>query len=64
MNEEQLLAAARKLHPKTLLPFHWEFWRNHTGSIAKLFELYYRERPDFDIKILLIGDTLQLADGQ
>ncbi len=61
MNEEQLLAAARKLQPRTLLPFHWEFWRNHTGNIARLFELYYRERPDFDIQILLIGDSIRLS---
>lgn len=61
MNEEQLLAVARKLKPKTLLPFHWEFWRNHTGNIQKLFELYYRERPPFDLKILLIGDSLKFA---
>ncbi len=61
MNEEQMLATARVLHPKTLLPFHWEFWRNHTGNIQKLFELYYRDRPDFALKILLIGDAIQLA---
>jgi L-ascorbate 6-phosphate lactonase len=57
MDEEHMLAAARRLKPKTLLPFHWEFWRNHTGDIAKLFEIYYRDQPDFDIKILLIGDS-------
>jgi L-ascorbate 6-phosphate lactonase len=61
MNEEQMLAVARKLHPKTLLPFHWEFWRNNTGDIKKLFELYYREQAGFDIQILLIGDTLNLV---
>ncbi len=61
MTEEEMLQAARKLHPKTLLPFHWEFWRNHTGSIAKLFEIYYRDHPPFDIKILLVGDSLPLV---
>ena len=60
MDEAHMLAAARKLHPKTLLPFHWEFWRNHTGNIKKLFEIYYREKPPFDIEILLIGDSLPL----
>jgi L-ascorbate 6-phosphate lactonase len=60
MNEEEMLRVAGKLRPKTLLPFHWEFWRNHTGDIAKLFEIYYRDRPDFDIKVLLIGDSLPL----
>jgi len=60
MNEEQMLRTAQKLHPKTLLPFHWEFWRNHTGNIKKLLELYYREQFDFKLEILLIGDSLQL----
>lgn len=62
MNEEQLLQVAQKLRPKTLLPFHWEFWRNHTGSIKRLFELYFRQQPDFNIQILLIGDSIQLAE--
>jgi len=61
MDEEQMLAAARRLRPKTLLPFHWEFWRNHTGDIGKLFEVYYREKPDYDIKILLVGDSIRYA---
>jgi L-ascorbate metabolism protein UlaG (beta-lactamase superfamily) len=61
MDEAQLIAAARKLRPKTLLPFHWEFWRNHTGNIGRLFEIYYRERPGFDLQILLIGDSVRLA---
>jgi L-ascorbate 6-phosphate lactonase len=60
MNEAQMLAVARKLRPKTLLPFHWEFWRNHTGDIGKLFEIYYQDRPGFDVKVLLIGDSLSL----
>ena len=61
MNEEQLIAAACRLRPKTLLPFHWDFWRNHTGDIAKLFEIYYREHPEFDIQILLVGDSIRLT---
>src|SRR5581483_10561891 len=61
MSEAEMLAAARKLHPKTLLPFHWEFWRNHTGSLERLFELYYTNRPDFELKLLLIGDRIESA---
>jgi L-ascorbate metabolism protein UlaG (beta-lactamase superfamily) len=61
MNEAQLLDLARKLKPKTLLPFHWEFWRNHTGNIQTLFELYYSNRPPFDLNILLIGDSIKLS---
>jgi L-ascorbate 6-phosphate lactonase len=60
MGEEEMLRVAGKLRPGTLLPFHWEFWRNHTGDIQQLFELYYRDRPDFDVKILLVGDALPL----
>ena len=62
MSEEQMMAVARKLHPKTLLPFHWEFWRNHTGDIAKVFEVYYRDVPGFAVKVLLIGDSIQFGD--
>ena len=61
MSEEEMLAAATDLSPGTLLPFHWEFWRNHTGDIAHLLDLYHRERPPFDLKILLIGDSLPLT---
>jgi L-ascorbate 6-phosphate lactonase len=61
MNEGDMLQVARKLRPKTLLPFHWEFWRNHTGDIGQLFEIYYRQRPPFGIKILLVGDALTLG---
>ena len=56
-----LLQAARALNPKTLLPFHWEFWRNHTGSLVKLFEAYDRDQFPFSLQLLLIGDRMQLA---
>jgi L-ascorbate 6-phosphate lactonase len=61
MNEEQMIAAARDIAPGTLLPFHWEFWRNHTGDIVRLLEIYHREQPPFDLKILLIGDSIPLS---
>ena len=47
MDEAQMLDVAAKLHPKTLLPFHWEFWRNHTGDIQKLFEPILSKAPRF-----------------
>lgn len=59
MDEAEMLRVASKLRPKTLLPFHWEFWRNHTGNIQRLFELYYQDRPPFDIRILMVGDSIQ-----
>jgi L-ascorbate 6-phosphate lactonase len=61
MNEEELITAARDLAPGTLLPFHWDFWRNHTGDIVRLLEIYHRERPPFGLEILLVGDSLALA---
>jgi L-ascorbate 6-phosphate lactonase len=61
MSEEEMLAAANDLASGTLLPFHWEFWRNHTGDIAHLLELYHRDRPPFALKILLVGDSLALT---
>ena len=64
MSEEEMLAAARDLAPGTLLPFHWEFWRNHTGDIVRLLELYYADRPPFDLKVLLIGDSIAITPRQ
>ena len=61
MDEQELIAAARDLSPGTLLPFHWEFWRNHTGDIVRLLEIYHLEQPPFDLELLLIGDSLRLA---
>ena len=61
MSEEEMLSAARDLAPGVLLPFHWEFWRNHTGDIAHLLELYHRDPPPFALKILLVGDSLPLT---
>ena len=64
MNEEEMLAAAGKLRPKTLVPFHWEFWRNHTGDIGRFFELYHQAEPSFDVRVLLIGDSIDLSAGR
>jgi L-ascorbate 6-phosphate lactonase len=64
MSEDEMIVAATELAPRTLLPFHWEFWRNHTGDVAKLFETYHARERAFGIKILLVGDSLALAaDG-
>jgi L-ascorbate 6-phosphate lactonase len=61
MSEEDLIRVAGKLKPKTLLPFHWDLWRGHTGNLVKLFEVYHRDRPGFDIKMLLVGDDIHLG---
>lgn len=60
MDEEQMLTAAEELGVGTLLPFHWEFWRNHTGDPVRLCELYFARRQPFALKLLLIGDGLEL----
>jgi hypothetical protein len=53
-----LPAGPRRFWAK-LRQVHWEFWRNHTGNIARLFETYYHDRPNFDGGILLVGDSIQ-----
>jgi L-ascorbate 6-phosphate lactonase len=63
MSEEEMIAAAAELAPRTLLPFHWEFWRNHTGDVAKLFEVYHAQERAFGVKMLLVGDSLPLTAG-
>ena len=48
----RVLAAARDLSPGTLFsPFHWEFWRNHTGDIVRLVQLHQQERLPFELKV-------------
>ncbi|MCY4087587.1 MAG: MBL fold metallo-hydrolase [Actinomycetia bacterium] len=61
MNEAEMLATAGKLRPQTLLPFHWEFWRNHTGDIFRFFELYHEGERPFEVRVLLIGDSIELG---
>jgi L-ascorbate metabolism protein UlaG (beta-lactamase superfamily) len=61
MSIDDFMLAARDLAPKTLLPFHWEFWRGHTGDVGELFAAYYRDPPSFAIKMLLVGDSLALT---
>lgn len=58
MNEAQMLDAAERLHPKLLLPFHWELWRGHTGDPLELGRLVERRKLPFEVRLLLIGDYL------
>ncbi len=60
MSEEELIDAATDLAPGTLLPFHWEFWRNHTGDLGRFFEVYHREPRPFAVTVPLVGDSLAL----
>jgi len=66
MDEQQLIDAARELDPGVLIPFHWDIWRNQSGDIVRLVEIYCRERPPFELKVMLIGDSVAItprADG-
>ena len=64
MSEEQMLEAARNLHPKTLLPFHWEFWRNHTGNIPNSLKRNFATARILIFSLLLIGDSIHAAGGK
>jgi L-ascorbate 6-phosphate lactonase len=61
MDEAELIEAARDLNPGTLIPFHWDFWRKHTGDLVRLFEIYHREQPPFELKLMLIGESVAIA---
>ena len=58
MNEAQMLDAAERMHPRLLLPYHWELWRAYTGDILEFGRLVERRDPLFDVRILLLGDYL------
>jgi len=64
MDEARMLAAAKRLRPKLLLPFHWELWRAHTGNPMELGRLIEREKPQLEVRLLQVGDYLEyLPDG-
>jgi L-ascorbate 6-phosphate lactonase len=59
MTHDQLLAAARRLKPKILLPFHWEIWRGETGDVLGLGKMIGANPPPFEVRLLQIGDRIQ-----
>ena len=56
-----LAACYRPSRRGTLLPFSLGVLAQSHGRIAHLLDLYHRERPPFDLKVLLIGDSLPLT---
>jgi L-ascorbate 6-phosphate lactonase len=64
MDEQQIIDAARDLDPAVLIPFHWDLWRHQTGDIARLVEIYCREQPPFELKVMLIGDSVAITARQ
>ena len=63
MNESEMLAAALRLRPKLLLPYHWELWRGHTGDPLELGRLVERRQLPFEVRLLLVGDYLHYRPG-
>jgi len=61
MNAEELIEAATVLRPRTLIPFHWEFWRRQTGDLVALFDAYHRRAPAFALDLPLVGDRIALV---
>lgn len=56
---EQMLAAARRLKPKVLLPFHWEIWRGATGKPMLLGRAIASNPPGFEVHPLQMGDRIR-----
>jgi len=56
---DQMLSAARRLKPKVLLPFHWEIWRGATGNPMLLGKAIQSVPPDFDVRLLQMGDRIR-----
>jgi len=63
MGEAEMLDAAAALNPKLLLPYHWELWRGHTGDPLELGRLVERNKPKFEVCLLLLGDHLHYRPG-
>lgn len=60
LSAENLLQAAQRLRPKTLLPFHWEIWRGFSGNLGRLFTVYAAQIHPFRLQLLQVGDCLRL----
>ncbi len=64
MSPDQLLVAAARLRPRVLLPYHWDIWRGYTGDPVQLGRLVERQKPEFAVELLLMGQGLEYhVDG-
>ncbi len=61
MSAENLLRAANRLQPKTLIPFHWDIWRGFSGDLGRFFAVYATAPHPFAVKVLQVGDSLTLS---
>jgi L-ascorbate 6-phosphate lactonase len=64
MTHEQLIAVAKKLQPKVLLPFHWEVWRGETGDPLAFGKMLATDPVPFDVRLLKIGDQISYQAGR
>jgi L-ascorbate metabolism protein UlaG (beta-lactamase superfamily) len=58
MPHDQMLASARRINPKILLPFHWEVWRSQSGDPLALGRLLATDPPPFEVRLLQMGDRI------
>lgn len=63
-SHDQMLIAARRLKPKVLLPFHWEVWRGATGNPMLLGQAIQSSLPNFDVRLLQMGDRIRYHPSQ
>lgn len=58
MSEKEMIDAASVLRPRLLLPYHWDLGRGCTGDPLKLGRIIEREKPGYDVELLMMGDYL------
>lgn len=63
MSAENLLRAAQRLNPRTLIPFHWEIWRGFSGDLNSLFKAYSAASVDFEMRLMQIGDHARFVQS-
>jgi L-ascorbate 6-phosphate lactonase len=64
MTHDKMLAAAQRLRPKVLLPFHWELWRGERGDPVALGKAIAVNPLPFDVRLLQIGDRIHYWAGR
>ncbi len=63
LNADNLLRAAQRLKPRTLIPFHWEIWRGFSGDLNRLFKAYSATSADFEMRLMQIGDHTRFGQA-
>ncbi len=63
LSADNLLHAAERIQPKTLIPFHWDIWRGFSGDLGRFFAAYAAQPRSFAAQILQVGDRLSLPAG-